>query len=83
MIVNLEEAADVDFVMRVHEHHVLEQPEERPGIFLFGLQQVQDAVVLEKQPASALCRREDGITARSSELNCSKRENQSVFTYVL
>lgn len=55
---NLEEAADVDFVVCVHEDHVLEQPEERPGVFLFGLQQLKDAVELKEQPASALCRRE-------------------------
>lgn len=55
---NLEEAADVDFVMCVHEDHVLKQPEERPGVVFFGLQQLEDAVVLKEQPASALYWRE-------------------------
>lgn len=45
---NLEKAADVDFVMRVHEDHVLKQPEERLGVFLFGLQQLKDAVILKE-----------------------------------
>lgn len=61
---NLEEAADVDFVMCVHEDHVLKQPEERPGVVFFGLQQLEDAVVLKEQPASALYWREGWITAR-------------------
>ncbi len=57
--VNLEEAADVDFVVCVHEDDVLEEPEERPGVFLFGLQQLKDAVELKEQPAGALCRRNE------------------------
>lgn len=60
---NLEEAADVDFVVRVHEDHVLKQPEERPWVFLFGLQKLKDPVVFKEEPASALCWREKGITA--------------------
>lgn len=60
---NLEEAADVDFVVSVHEDDVLKEPEERPGVSLFGLQQLEDAVVIEEQPAGALWWREEGITA--------------------
>lgn len=62
---DLEEAANVDFVVCVHEDHVLKKPKERPGVFLFGLQQLKDAVVLKEQPASALCRRDKGITVIS------------------
>lgn len=53
---HLEEAADVDLVVRVHEDHVFKEPEEGPQVFLAGLQQLQDAVELKKQPAGALCR---------------------------
>lgn len=60
---NLEEAADVDFVMSVHEDHVFKQPEERPGVFPFRLQQLKDAVEIKEQPASALWWREKGIAA--------------------
>lgn len=63
---NLEEAADVDSVVRVHEDHVLKQPEEGPGVFLFGLQQLKDAVELKEQPASALCPTEEGIAAKKT-----------------
>lgn len=52
---NLKEAADVDFVVYVHEGDVLKQPEERPGVVLVGLQQVKDSVELKEQSASALC----------------------------
>lgn len=53
---NLEEAADVDFVVCVHEDHVLKEPEERPRVIFFGLQQLKDAVELKEQSAGALCR---------------------------
>lgn len=56
---NLEEAADVDFIVCVHEDHVLKQPEERPGVSLFRLQQLKDAIVLKEESAGALCRREE------------------------
>lgn len=53
---NLEEATDVDFVVCVHEDNVLKQPEERPEVIFFGLQQLKDAIVLKEQPAGALYR---------------------------
>lgn len=54
MGVNLQEAADVDFVVYVHEDHVLEEPEERPGVFFAGLQELQDPVILKEESAGAL-----------------------------
>lgn len=53
---HLEEAADVDLVVGVHEDHVFIEPEEGPRVIFPGLQQVQDAVELKEQPAGALCR---------------------------
>lgn len=63
---NLQEAANVDSVMRVHKHYVLKEPEERPGVILFGLQQMENTVVLKEQPSSALCRRKHNITAKNT-----------------
>ena len=50
--------------MRVHGHHVLKHPEEGPRVAGPGLEQVEDAVVLKEQPATALCWREEGYTTR-------------------
>lgn len=55
---NLEEAADVNLVVCVHEDHIFKEPEEGPRVVLPGLQQLQDAVELKEQPASALCRKD-------------------------
>lgn len=51
---NLKEAADVDFVVCVHEDHVLKEPEERPGVFFTGLQKLQNPVILKEEPTGAL-----------------------------
>lgn len=59
---NLQETANVDFVVRVHEDNVLEEPEERPMVVLFGLQQLQDAIVLKEESAGAFCPRERQTT---------------------
>lgn len=63
---NLEEAADVDFVVCVHEDHVLKEPEEGLGVLLTGLQQLQDPVELKEESPGALCRTHTVITPRRS-----------------
>ena len=74
-VLHLQEAADVQPVVVVHEHHVLEEPEEGPRVVLLGLQQVQDPVVLEEQPARALCRGSTGQRTRNMTLE-TKIPNQ-------
>ena len=53
----LKKPADVRFIGRAHEDHVLKQPEEWPVISLLWLQHSQYAVELKKESSSALCRK--------------------------
>lgn len=79
--VNLQEAADVDFVMRIHKDHILKEPEERPGVFFNGLQQLQNPVILKEQPTSALYRTDPFITTQKrcfiskESLLCLQKKN--------
>lgn len=59
---DLQEAADVDFVVGIHEDHILKEPEEGPGVFFAGLQKLQNPVVLKEEPTSALYRTDLFIT---------------------
>lgn len=61
---NLQEAADVDFVMCIHKDHILKEPEEGPGVFFTRLQKLQNPVKLKEEPASALYRTDEFITTQ-------------------
>lgn len=58
-LANLQEAADVDLVVVVHEHHVLEKPEERPPVVFFGLHDVKKPVILKEEPPRPFYRQND------------------------
>lgn len=67
---NLKETTNVDFVVRVHEHNVFKQPEERPRVLLSGRQQLQDPEVLKEEPAGALCQRIQGFQS-NNQVTCT------------
>lgn len=62
--VNLQEAADVDFVVCIHKDHILKKPEEGPGVFFTGLEKLQNPVILKEEPTSALYRTDSFITTQ-------------------